>query len=296
MALSCGPSRCAREGHDRRPPGPRQDPHVARGSAPIALEDLDGRRLAGAVRAQEGEDLAALDLEVEPCDRLDLAVALAQPFDRDGGSARSIVDRRACRHGSSFAADAHPGIRRSDRAADEPGVSRRRVCRGASGRRSAGGGMQPGGRCRGDERRLDGAADLGRVAAPGVEAAGRGRRGGARRVAAEDDRSRPGSAPSTAGTAERSASVYGWIGRVSSSSAGESSTSLPRYMTATRSETWRTTFRSCAMKRYVRPNSSCRSSSRFRICAWIDTSRAETGSSATTSRGVVASARAIPTR
>ena len=48
-----------------------------------ALEDLDGRRLAGAVRPEEGEDLAALDLEVDAGDRLDLAVALAQPADGD---------------------------------------------------------------------------------------------------------------------------------------------------------------------------------------------------------------------
>ena len=39
------------------------------------------------------------------------------------------------------------------------------------------------------------------------------------------------------------------------------------------------------MNRYVRLNSFCRSSSRFRICAWIDTSSAETGSSQTISFG-----------
>ena len=37
---------------------------------------------------------------------------------------------------------------------------------------------------------------------------------------------------------------------------------------------------------YVRSKSSCRSSSRLMICAWIDTSRADTGSSATISRGL----------
>ena len=50
------------------------------------------------------------------------------------------------------------------------------------------------------------------------------------------------------------------------------------------------------MKRYVSPKSRCRSLSRFRICAWIETSSAETGSSQTISFGLSASARAIPIR
>ena len=50
------------------------------------------------------------------------------------------------------------------------------------------------------------------------------------------------------------------------------------------------------MKRYVRPKSSCSSSSRLTICAWIETSSAETGSSATISFGRSASARATPMR
>src|SRR3954449_13615698 len=41
----------------------RDDPARARA---VALEDLDGRRLAGAVGAQQAEDLAARDLEVDP--------------------------------------------------------------------------------------------------------------------------------------------------------------------------------------------------------------------------------------
>ena len=39
------------------------------------------------------------------------------------------------------------------------------------------------------------------------------------------------------------------------------------------------------MNRYVRPNSSWRSLSRLRICAWIETSSADTGSSQTISFG-----------
>src|SRR6478609_5336803 len=65
-------------------------------------------------------------------------------------------------------------------------------------------------------------------------------------------------------------------------------------MTAIRSETWWTTPRSCAMKTYVSEYSSCRSSSRLITCAWIETSSAETGSSATISCGFSASARAPP--
>src|SRR5581483_10463350 len=62
-------------------------------------------------------------------------------------------------------------------------------------------------------------------------------------------------------------------------------------MTAMRSLMPRTTARSCATKRYARPRSRCRSFSRLRICAWIETSSAETGSSQTISRGFSASAR-----
>src|SRR5919201_1648584 len=72
------------------------------------------------------------------------------------------------------------------------------------------------------------------------------------------------------------------IGRRYSSSAGESSTILPRYMTAIRSETCRTTPRSWAMNTYVSSKSSCRSARRLITCAWIETSSAETGSSAIT--------------
>ena len=40
------------------------------------------------------------------------------------------------------------------------------------------------------------------------------------------------------------------------------------------------------MNRYVRPNSCCRSRIRLTICAWIDTSSADTGSSQTMKRGL----------
>ena len=46
----------------------------------------------------------------------------------------------------------------------------------------------------------------------------------------------------------------------------------------------------------LNPRSTCRSCKRFRIFAWMDTSRADVGSSATTKRGPVAMARAMATR
>jgi len=45
-----------------------------------------------------------------------------------------------------------------------------------------------------------------------------------------------------------------------------------------------------------KPKSFLKLEEEFRICAWTDTSRAETGSSATTRRGFKASARAMPIR
>src|SRR6185312_16935415 len=49
----------------------------------VALEDLDTGRLACAVRPQQSEDLAALDRDVDAAERLEVAVALAQPADLD---------------------------------------------------------------------------------------------------------------------------------------------------------------------------------------------------------------------
>ena len=57
--------------------------HLAGVARAVALEDLDGRRLAGAVRAEQAEHLAACDREVDPAKGLVLAVALAQAGNRD---------------------------------------------------------------------------------------------------------------------------------------------------------------------------------------------------------------------
>ena len=60
--------------------------HRAAVALPVALQDLDGRRLAGSVRPQQAEDLARGDLEVDPANRLDAVVRLPQSSDRDRAS------------------------------------------------------------------------------------------------------------------------------------------------------------------------------------------------------------------
>ncbi len=62
-------------GHSRSPGGRCQQ----------RAEDRDRRRLSGAVRPQKTKDLAGTDFEVDPLDRLELAVSLHQ--------ARSLNDR-----------------------------------------------------------------------------------------------------------------------------------------------------------------------------------------------------------
>jgi hypothetical protein len=59
----------------------RHDPARARA---VALEDLDGRRLPGAVGPEQAEDLAGGDLEVQAPHGLVLAVGLAQVANEDG--------------------------------------------------------------------------------------------------------------------------------------------------------------------------------------------------------------------
>ena len=67
----------------------------------VALEDLDGRRLPGTVRAEQAEYLARLDREVDAAQRLVVAVALAQAADRDRAqsstSAKDAGSNRAAR-------------------------------------------------------------------------------------------------------------------------------------------------------------------------------------------------------
>ena len=61
-----------------------QDADDAARALPVALQDLDRGGLPGAVGAQEAEDLAAGDLEVDPADRLGGAVGLVKISDEDG--------------------------------------------------------------------------------------------------------------------------------------------------------------------------------------------------------------------
>src|SRR5207248_6866959 len=48
-----------------------------------AARDLDERRLAGAVRAEQADELSLLDVEVDAVQRLDAPVSLAQAPDRE---------------------------------------------------------------------------------------------------------------------------------------------------------------------------------------------------------------------
>jgi hypothetical protein len=57
----------------------------------VALEDLDGGGLAGAIGAEQGEDLAGPDVEVDPVDRLDVAVPLGQAADPHRGRCAHAV-------------------------------------------------------------------------------------------------------------------------------------------------------------------------------------------------------------
>ena len=61
--------------------------HRSGGPAAVALEDLDRGGLARAVRAEQPEDLALADVEVDPLDRLVFAVPLPETADRDDGIA-----------------------------------------------------------------------------------------------------------------------------------------------------------------------------------------------------------------
>src|SRR5436190_4910149 len=64
-----------------------QDGDLPGAARAIALEDLDGRRLARAVGPEQAEDLAALDAEVDAADGLEVPVGLPQAANFDGGLA-----------------------------------------------------------------------------------------------------------------------------------------------------------------------------------------------------------------
>ncbi len=62
-----------------------EDADVAGAAPPIPLEDLDGRRLAGAVGTEQREDLAAGDGQVDAGDGVDVVIGLVQASNDDGG-------------------------------------------------------------------------------------------------------------------------------------------------------------------------------------------------------------------
>ena len=59
------------------------DPRAAAGRRQQRGQDPDRGRLAGAVRAEQAEHGAGLDLQVDPAERLDVPVGLPQPLDLD---------------------------------------------------------------------------------------------------------------------------------------------------------------------------------------------------------------------
>ena len=63
---------------------PRTETRPELGQA-VALDDLDGRRLAGAVRPEQAEHLAGLDREADAAHRADVAVALVKVVEFDCG-------------------------------------------------------------------------------------------------------------------------------------------------------------------------------------------------------------------
>ena len=146
------------------------------------------------------------------------------------------------------------------------------------------------------ERRLDLGADRLRDRAARAEAAAAtaGRSGSARRPAARSaSLLRPGTG---SGIAESSAIVYGCSGRAKSSSDGRDLDDLAEVHHGD-------AVGDVADDREVVGDEEVReaelrfsSTSRFSTCDWIETSSADTGSSATTSFGCSTSARAMPMR
>ncbi len=76
-----------------------EDADFAGGPGEIAFEDFDGCGLAGAVGAEEGEDLACGDLEVDAANGVNVAEGLTEAADVYGGGATihgRLSERREC--------------------------------------------------------------------------------------------------------------------------------------------------------------------------------------------------------
>ena len=79
-----------------------QDADLAAVGLQLPGEHLDGGGLAGAVGAQEAEDLAGRDLEADALDGLRVAVAEAQVLRADGSAVGSGLDGVGLGHASSL--------------------------------------------------------------------------------------------------------------------------------------------------------------------------------------------------
>ena len=129
----------------RRDVQPRQ-PRASRRRLQQRAEDLDGRRLAGAVRPEEPEDLAGADGEPDPAHRLHLTVRLGEILDLDDrGHADVRIRRRrigggtdAARRPAAGARRAHDVVARRERAGGIGRARRRRAARtpGSGSRRN----------------------------------------------------------------------------------------------------------------------------------------------------------------
>ncbi len=78
--------------------GPPVEPELAGVGLEVAVEDADQRRLAGPVVADEPDDLARMDGDRHPPQRLDAAEALADSFGVDGrreAGHAAVVGRRS---------------------------------------------------------------------------------------------------------------------------------------------------------------------------------------------------------
>ena len=87
-------------------PGKAEDAHFARSGLEQALENLDGRRFAGAVRTEQAEAFAFANLEIETPQGFHLAVvslAQAAAFDRQvhGLNSSELTGQMARRFGIS---------------------------------------------------------------------------------------------------------------------------------------------------------------------------------------------------
>ena len=136
--------RPARATRGRRAAGSTPSTSTVAGVAlAVALEDLDRRRLAGAVRAEQAEHLARLDLEVDPAQRLvGRRSVLRRPRHRTTRAHSSTSAQRAGRERAPLAGELEDDLAavglvadRDDRLAasgDRRRGGRRRVAPGAS--------------------------------------------------------------------------------------------------------------------------------------------------------------------